>query len=103
MPQNPNTPSLLETHEGPLNVPNSDFEPARIIINPRCVTTYAGVSHTKLAIDLFGSDDGGMEEYDRSNYLIEEWKAAPEYFICQEQQYVWDFFSVTSHSRRYAM
>ncbi|KAF8332331.1 glycosyltransferase family 69 protein [Cantharellus anzutake] len=86
MPQNPNTPSLLESHEGPLNVPNSDFEPARVIINPRCVTTYAGVSHTKLAIDLFGSDDGGMEEYDRSNYLIEEWKAAPEYFICQEQQ-----------------
>jgi len=86
MPQNPNSPSPLEATEGPLNVPNSEFEPARIIINPRCVTTYAGVSHSKLANDLFGTDDGGVEEYDRANYLIEEWKAAPEYFICQEQQ-----------------
>lgn len=88
MPQNSNTPSPLEVTEGPLNVPNSDFDPARIIINPRCVTTYAGVSHSKLANDLFGTDDGGVEEYDNAKYLIEEWKAAPEYFICQEQQYV---------------
>lgn len=36
---------------------NSAFHPARIIINPRCVTTYAGVSHTQLALDLFGNDD----------------------------------------------
>lgn len=36
---------------------NNAFEPARIIINPRCVTTYAGVSHTQLALDLFGSAD----------------------------------------------
>lgn len=36
---------------------NNAFEPARIIINPRCVTTYAGVSHTQLALDLFGNTD----------------------------------------------
>ncbi len=98
MPENSNTPSTLDAAEGPLNVPNSDFEPARIIINPRCVTTYAGVSHSKLANDLFGTDDGGVGEYDRANYLIEEWKSAPEYFICQEQQYVYAFdFSLPFH------
>lgn len=36
---------------------NSAFAPARILVNPRCVTTYAGVSHTQLALDLFGDDD----------------------------------------------
>lgn len=36
---------------------NAAFAPARILVNPRCVTTYAGVSHTQLALDLFGDDD----------------------------------------------
>ncbi|TDL23376.1 hypothetical protein BD410DRAFT_787185 [Rickenella mellea] len=48
----------------PLSIPNSMFRPARIVVNPRCVTTYAGVSHTQLALDLFG----------------------PESFVCQEQR-----------------
>ena len=33
------------------------FLAARILVNPRCVTTYAGVSHTQLALDLFGPPD----------------------------------------------
>ena len=40
---------------------NGAFEPARILVNPRCVTTYAGVSHTQLALDLFGDDDDNEE------------------------------------------
>jgi hypothetical protein len=57
------------------------------------VTTYAGVSHTKLARDLFDDDDDDHhnheesgEEMRRKRYVLEEWVAAPESFICQEQR-----------------
>ncbi|KAH8102340.1 hypothetical protein DFH11DRAFT_1661449 [Phellopilus nigrolimitatus] len=37
-------------------IPNGVFRAARILVNLRCVTTYAGVSHAQLALDLFGPD-----------------------------------------------
>lgn len=70
-------------------VPNSEFTPARILVNPRCVTTYAGVSHTQLARDLFGTD---MLEEPREGgagvtmYRLDSWQGAPESFVCQEQK-----------------
>ena len=70
-----------------MNIPNSVFLPARIMVNPRCVTTYAGVAHAQLALDLFGPPDreerpGDMKRKD----VLERWEAAPETFVCQEQQ-----------------
>ena len=93
---------------------NSAFTPARIIVNPRCVTTYAGVSHTQLALDLFGSDDdsddllasgarkGSLlsddEEDDglgtssvrqksfNDKYALGEFGNAAETFVCQEMR-----------------
>ncbi|GAA97897.1 uncharacterized protein L969DRAFT_78096 [Mixia osmundae IAM 14324] len=72
-----------------LAVPNDDFVPARILVNPRCVTTYAGVSHIQLALDLFGSADEAHlvlsdEPKKSSEYLMEAWRGAPENFVCQE-------------------
>ena len=70
-----------------LSIPNSVFRPARILVNPRCVTTYAGVSHTQLALDLFGPEkdetgpQGGI-----GKYVLEDWEGAPESFVCQEQR-----------------
>jgi hypothetical protein len=70
-----------------LSIPNSVFQPARILVNPRCVTTYAGVSHTQLALDLFGPErevsgpEGGV-----GKYVLEDWEGAPESFVCQEQR-----------------
>lgn len=71
------------------SIANSLFPPARILVNPRCVTTYAGVSHTQLALDLFG----GPEREAKVNegvrkYQLEDWEGAPESFVCQEQRYV---------------
>ena len=68
-------------------LPNSAFDAARIIVNPRCVTTYAGVSHTQLAMDLFGSADGDeIDEVEGGKYALDEsdWRHAPETFVCQE-------------------
>jgi len=76
-----------------LSVPNSVFQPARILINPRCVTTYAGVSHTQLALDLFGPKKGEEEsllENGDGKYTLDDWEGAPESFVCQEQKYVVD-------------
>lgn len=71
-------------------IPNSAFRPARVLINPRCVTTYAGVSHAQLALDLFGPRDGSEDEpTQRGKYVLEDWEGAPESFVCQEQRYVW--------------
>lgn len=70
-------------------VPNSEFSPARILVNPRCVTTYAGVSHTQLALDLFGQEvleelaEGGAGV---TTYRLDSWQGAPESFVCQEQK-----------------
>lgn len=65
--------------------PNSVFNPARILVNPRCVTTYGGVSHTQLALDLFGTS-GGAGEHDVSDYRLEEWAGPPDSFVCQEMR-----------------
>ncbi|KAG6824785.1 hypothetical protein H0H92_005831 [Tricholoma furcatifolium] len=65
-------------------IPNSDFTPARILVNPRCVTTYAGVSHTQLAQDLFG--DGEDRGQGGKEYILDDWEGAPESFVCQEQK-----------------
>ena len=62
---------------------NSAFEPARIVVNPRCVTTYAGVSHTQLALDLFGSSEDDPSTH---KYEIDRWAPAPETFVCQEMR-----------------
>lgn len=70
----------------PLSVPNSAYTPARILVNPRCVTTYAGVSHTQLALDLFGSGDDDEAQVNATRYVLEDWDGAPESFVCQEQR-----------------
>jgi hypothetical protein len=69
-----------------LSIPNSLFRPARILVNPRCVTTYAGVSHTQLALDLFGPqiDKDGIEG-GVGKYMLDDWDGAPDSFVCQEQ------------------
>ncbi|KAJ6629939.1 glycosyltransferase family 69 protein [Mycena sp. CBHHK59/15] len=76
-------PPLAEPQR--LSIPNSVFRPARILVNPRCPTTYAGVSHTQLALDLFGNgeDDGARGI---TKYALEDWEGAPESFVCQEQR-----------------
>lgn len=68
-------------------IPNSAFRPARILVNPRCPTTYAGVTHTQLARDLFEDRDG--DEKDKilvaGKYVLDDWEGAPDSFVCQEQ------------------
>ncbi|KAG7085763.1 hypothetical protein E1B28_003304 [Marasmius oreades] len=70
---------------GKLSIPNSVFRPAKILVNPRCPTTYAGVSHTQLALDLFGDGDDIAAKGVRK-YVLENWEGAPESFVCQEQR-----------------
>jgi hypothetical protein len=76
-------------------IPNSAFKPARIVVNPRCVTTYGGVSHAALAQDLFGAaanewsrdegeDDDAEDRIER--YAITEWLGPPDSFVCQEMR-----------------
>ncbi|KAI0075004.1 hypothetical protein K474DRAFT_1600571 [Panus rudis PR-1116 ss-1] len=69
-----------------LTIPNGVFLPARIMINPRCVTTYAGVKHAQLALDLFGPPDREDRDENRGNDVLEDWEGAPDTFVCQEQQ-----------------
>ncbi|KAF7290515.1 Glycosyltransferase family 69 protein [Mycena indigotica] len=69
-----------------LSIPNSNFRPARILVNPRCPTTYAGVSHTQLALDLFGTGEGDSLQAGVGKYILEDWDGAPESFVCQEQR-----------------
>ena len=67
------------------SIPNSVFRPARILVNPRCPTTYAGVSHTQLARDLFGEGDDEVLTA-TGKYVLDDWEGAPESFVCQEQR-----------------
>jgi hypothetical protein len=67
------------------SIPNSVFRPARILVNPRCPTTYAGVSHTQLARDLFGEGDDDVLS-SSGKYVLDDWEGAPESFVCQEQR-----------------
>jgi len=69
-----------------ISIPNSVFRPARILVNPRCVTTYAGVSHTQLALDLFGPEGENSGHEVVGKYVLEEWDGAPDSFVCQEQR-----------------
>ncbi|KAG8891510.1 Cryptococcal mannosyltransferase 1 [Tulasnella sp. 417] len=83
------SPPPLEQPPSRWTVPNGDFNPARILVNPRCVTTYAGVSHAQLALDLFGPDkDDDSPEYLKSGgkYVLEDWEGAPDSYVCQEQK-----------------
>jgi hypothetical protein len=66
-------------------IPNTEFLPARILVNPRCLTTYGGVSHTKLATDLFGGPKDHVSHGD-GNYALEDWAGAPDSFVCQEMR-----------------
>lgn len=88
-----NSPPPLAEEQTSFNVPNSHFESARILINPRTVTTYAGVSHTKLANDLFGPDKDAESngDYDKKRYVLEEWVPAPDSYVCQEQRFGFGF------------
>ena len=89
MPDTDDGLSVVPTRR--LSVPNSVFRPARILINPRCVTTYAGVSHTQLALDLFGpkkAEEESSSESGGGKYTLEDWEGAPESFVCQEQKCV---------------
>ena len=69
-----------------LTIPNAVFLAARILVNPRCVTTYAGVSHTQLALDLFGPPDREEEREVGRADVLDEWEGAPDTFVCQEQR-----------------
>ena len=74
-----------ETVSNRFSIPNSVFRPARILVNPRCPTTYAGVSHTQLARDLFGEGDDEVLT-SSGKYVLDDWEGAPESFVCQEQR-----------------
>ncbi|KAI0776851.1 cryptococcal mannosyltransferase 1-domain-containing protein [Trametes elegans] len=76
----------LDSDAPRLTIPNAVFLAARILVNPRCVTTYAGVSHTQLALDLFGPPDREEEREVGRQDVLDEWEGAPDNFVCQEQR-----------------
>jgi pyruvate/2-oxoglutarate dehydrogenase complex dihydrolipoamide acyltransferase (E2) component len=78
-------PEALKNDEHTYLFPNSAYEAARILVNPRCLTTYGGVSHTKLALDLFGGRHGHSHTA-KQNLVIDEWQGAPDSFVCQEMR-----------------
>jgi hypothetical protein len=68
-------------------IPNSAFTPARILVNPRCVTTYGGVSHLQLALDLFGNGQDDTSSFgEGGKYVLEDWAGPPDSFVCQEMR-----------------
>lgn len=80
-------PEALKKEDLPASnylVSNDNYEPARILVNPRCLTTYGGVSHTQLANDLFGGRHA--HAHSAGNYVVEEWVGAPDSFVCQEMR-----------------
>ncbi|WWC65346.1 uncharacterized protein I303_107964 [Kwoniella dejecticola CBS 10117] len=82
-------PEPLKPQELPASaflIPNSAFTPARILVNPRCLTTYGGVSHTQLALDLFGGPHGEDPAHNAGNYVLEDWAGPPDSFVCQEMR-----------------
>lgn len=82
----PDSDVPLEAAPAKFSIPNSVFRPARILVNPRCVTTYAGVSHTQLALDLFGPERDSAGPEGVGKYVLDDWEGAPESFVCQEQR-----------------
>jgi hypothetical protein len=88
MPEGVSEEPMVDEDESPA-IPNANFRPARILMNPRCVTTYAGVSHSQLALDLFGDrDDDPTQEYNTGagKYVLDDWEGAPSSFACQEMR-----------------
>lgn len=82
-------PRAEKDSHGARSLPNQDFDyaVAKILVNPRCVTTYAGVSHTQLAMDLFGSGEDKEPASEKGGkYILDEWRTAPESFVCQEMR-----------------
>ncbi|WVQ86062.1 hypothetical protein IAT38_008230 [Cryptococcus sp. DSM 104549] len=82
-------PEPLKPQELPASaflIPNSAFTPARILVNPRCITTYGGVSHTQLAFDLFGGPHEDESAHQGGNYVLEDWAGPPDSFVCQEMR-----------------
>nr|XP_031860208.1 uncharacterized protein CI109_004340 [Kwoniella shandongensis]KAA5527280.1 hypothetical protein CI109_004340 [Kwoniella shandongensis] len=82
-------PEPLKKEELPASaflIPNSAFTPARILVNPRCITTYGGVSHTQLAFDLFGGPHEDEGAHEGGNYVLEDWAGPPDSFVCQEMR-----------------
>jgi hypothetical protein len=69
-------------------IPNTAFTAARILVNPRCVTTYGGVSHTQLALDLFGGekDEDPDAQHRGGKYVLDDWSGPPDSFVCQEMR-----------------
>lgn len=81
-------PEPLKPQELPASaflIPNTAFTAARILVNPRCVTTYGGVSHTQLALDLFGGERD-EPQHRGGNYILEDWAGPPDSFVCQEMR-----------------
>jgi hypothetical protein len=84
MPEGASEEPMSDEDETPA-IPNGSFKPARILMNPRCVTTYAGVSHSQLALDLFADrDDDAVSQ--GGKYVLDDWEGAPSSFTCQEQR-----------------
>ncbi|TXT03860.1 hypothetical protein VHUM_04283 [Vanrija humicola] len=77
-------PEKIVQEEDMWLIPNSEYRAARILVNPRCLTTYGGVSHTKLALDLFGDRDRGLNS--KGRYRVDDWAGAPDSFVCQEMR-----------------
>ena len=94
----PDSDVPLEAAPAKFSIPNSVFRPARILVNPRCVTTYAGVSHTQLALDLFGPERDSTGPEGVGKYVLDDWEGAPESFVCQEQRCVEHFIFVSRRS-----
>jgi len=92
MPQEEGGVDLPPLGDLKIIIPNSVFRPARILINPRCLTTYAGVAHTQLARDLFEREEG-VKTLLAGKYVLDDWEGAPDSFVCQEQK--WAFFIVS--------
>ena len=85
MPEGASEEPLPDEEDEAPAIPNGSFKPARILMNPRCVTTYAGVSHSQLALDLFSErDDDVMVQ--GGKYVLDDWEGAPSSYTCQEQR-----------------
>ena len=84
MPEGASEELMADEDETPA-IPNGSFKPARILMNPRCVTTYAGVSHSQLALDLFADGDDDVATRG-GKYVLDDWEGAPSSFTCQEQR-----------------
>ncbi|KIM31230.1 hypothetical protein M408DRAFT_327492 [Serendipita vermifera MAFF 305830] len=85
MPEGASEEPMPDEEDEAPEIPNGSFKPARILVNPRCVTTYAGVSHSQLALDLFSDRDDDVT-VQGGKYVLDDWEGAPSSFTCQEQR-----------------